>query len=97
MSACRPLLSVAALLALAASAPAGPPRTDAYGDPLPAGARYRLGTVRLRHDAEVLRVCWAPDGKSLVSTAQDGTMRLWRLADGKEVRRWDMTPEYSVS
>src|SRR5262249_44367799 len=38
-------------------------RTDRHGDPLPAGALVRMGTVRLRHSAHVDHVLYAPDGK----------------------------------
>jgi RNA polymerase sigma factor (sigma-70 family) len=63
--------------------------TDAHGDMLPAGARLRLGTVRLRHAGGVASLAFAPDGKALVSTGDnlDRSIRLWDLASGKELRR----------
>jgi WD40 repeat protein len=64
-------------------------RTDAYGDPLPKGARFRLGTVRLRHDDAAWSVAWLPDGRTLASSSRDKTVRLWRIPGGKQLARWD--------
>src|SRR5262249_37004122 len=61
---------------------------DVKGDSLPAGALARLGTTRFRHDADVTFVAFGGDGKTLLTAGQDGTMRLWDLADGKELRRF---------
>jgi WD40 repeat protein/beta-lactamase regulating signal transducer with metallopeptidase domain len=65
-----------------------PPTADQHGDALPAGVLTRLGTTRLRHAADVTFVSFGPDGKTLVTAARDGTVRLWELATGKEVRRF---------
>lgn len=64
-----------------------PVRTDLYGDPLPAGAIARLGTLRLRHPRWVSSVSFSPDGKTLVSGGQDRTIRFWELESGKLVRK----------
>jgi WD40 repeat protein len=62
------------------------PRLDAHGDPLPPGARCRIGTTRLRPGAPVTSLAFTPDGKRLVSaTAWNGTY-VWDAATGKELR-----------
>src|SRR5262249_57417630 len=59
------------------------PRTDRYGDPLPAGAVLRLGTVHLRHDDAVSGVAVAPDGNLLASAGLHGTARPWPPPRGR--------------
>src|SRR5262249_51364167 len=64
---------------------AGP--TDSLGDALPPGALARLGTMRLRHGAEITLVGFPAHGKHLLSVGKDGTARLWEIATGRELRR----------
>jgi WD40 repeat protein len=69
-----------------APAPAG---TDCYGDPLPAGAVARLGTIRLRHSSGAACVVFSPDGKTLI-LGGDG-LWAWDVATGKEMRWFSET------
>jgi RNA polymerase sigma factor (sigma-70 family) len=59
-------------------------RTDCHGDPLPAEALARLGTVRLRHSARITALDFSPDGKRIVSCGSDG-IRVWKAASGQEM------------
>jgi WD40 repeat protein len=63
-------------------------RVDLHGDPLPAGALARLGTVRFRQDGAVWEVAFSRDGK-LVAASSDARNRIvvWERATGRKL--WD--------
>jgi WD40 repeat protein len=63
------------------------PATDAHGDPLPAGAIARVGTLRLRHDAPIVALAWSRDSAVLASGSHDKTACLWDAKTGKLRRR----------
>jgi RNA polymerase sigma factor (sigma-70 family) len=67
---------------------------DLHGDPLPPGAEARLGTVRLRHGAEILALAFSPDGKALVSTGRDRALRLWEAPTGLQLARVPKQQDY---
>jgi WD40 repeat protein len=80
----RRLFAAISLLFAALAAPAADAPADLYGDPLPPGAFARMGTARLRQRATA--VAFAPDGKTFATAGGDNFVRLWSVADGKEVR-----------
>jgi WD40 repeat protein len=63
-----------------------PLRTDAYGDPLPAGAIRRLGTIRFRAGNYLACAALSPDGKWIAAGGQRGFVHLLDASTGKERR-----------
>jgi RNA polymerase sigma factor (sigma-70 family) len=74
-----------------ADAPAPePPRTDRYGDPLPAGAAMRLGTVRSRQAPFIKHIVFSPDGQLVVTDNGQHHLLVWDARDGKKLRQIDL-------
>jgi WD40 repeat protein len=71
------------------TAAAEPPRFDAQGDPLPAEALARLGTLRFKHGGTIVVLSLSADGKLLATGADDNVIRLWDVASGKLLRRFE--------
>jgi WD40 repeat protein len=61
-------------------------RADAYGDPLPAGAIMRMGTIRFRAGEWMSGLALAPDGKLLASLGKDGAVHIFDAVSGRESR-----------
>jgi RNA polymerase sigma factor (sigma-70 family) len=59
------------------------------GERLPSGVLARMGSTHLRHGDVVSFAAYMPDGQQLVTAGRDKTVRLWDLATGKELRRFD--------
>ena len=75
-----------------AGSTAGTLRVDQLGDPLPAGALLRLGTLRLQHPRVVQDMALSPDEKTIVTLG--GSMIVWETATGK--KRWRPTRTISA-
>jgi RNA polymerase sigma factor (sigma-70 family) len=69
--------------------PSPTPRTDRHGDPLPAGAVARLGTVRFRHPGWRKKILFSPDGKTLLTRAESNSLRIWDPTTGKLLGKID--------
>jgi WD40 repeat protein len=57
-------------------------------DPLPEGARACLGSPRMVTTAYPGAVAFSPDGKTLATANNDGSVRLWDVATGTEDPRF---------
>ncbi len=76
-------------------APPGPRRTDRYGDPLPAGAVFRLGALRLQHPQAISQIAFAAGNRLATATCRiaglarspDPCFRLWDRGTGKQLPR----------
>jgi WD40 repeat protein len=89
-----PVVSFFAFLIVACLVRADQPaKLDIYGDPLPAGAIARLGTVRGRHGDGASFVAFLPGGKVILTLGRDETVRQWDAATGKELRQFQLTDE----
>jgi WD40 repeat protein len=84
------LLATSALGAQAATAPATQPPGDIYGDPLPAGASARYGTMRLRHARHAWAAAFSADKTRLASVDGTGRLMVWDLKTGQ--RLWASDP-----
>jgi RNA polymerase sigma factor (sigma-70 family) len=63
------------------------PAADRYGDPLPPGARARLGTLLFRHGSHIDTIAISPGGKTLVlGSSYNNRVRLTDAATGKTIR-----------
>jgi len=77
-------IACAAMLGWWAQVLAGP--VDLHGDPLPAEAAARFGTVRFRHQTGVTSLSLSPDGKQVATTDQGPAVSVWDAATGKRLR-----------
>lgn len=60
------------------------PLKDQLGDPLPAHALLRLGTLRFRYGGVVRMLAFARDGKTLTCCGWDNPIRRWDTQTGAE-------------
>jgi len=87
---------VSLLILVTQSVSAEPPRFDAHGDPLPAGALLRFGTIRFRQGDGINNSAISPDGRLLATTAHR-TVAVWEIATGRRLHllNCDVSREWS--
>jgi WD40 repeat protein len=73
--------------------PAAEPLRDAHDDPLPPGAIARLGSMRFRHNAQIVAARFSADGKRLISANQRDGIRVWDRATGTMLQTAPYTAE----
>jgi WD40 repeat protein len=66
--------------------------TEARVPPVRVGSDAR--SIR-GHNAPVLRIAYSPDGKWLASSDDDGVVKIWETATGKEVRALEKQPDWA--
>ncbi len=81
MSECRTLLAV-----LVAFASVWPVTATEPAVALPDGAIACLGQARLRHADRITGVAFTPDGKQVITSGADGTVRVWSVETGMQLR-----------
>ncbi len=86
--------SVVVATAVATTAVIGATKLDLHGDPMPEHAVARLGTTRLHHDYGMIRQMDVARNKRnvVVTSADDRTVRVWDLKDGKQIRQFGLIP-----
>jgi RNA polymerase sigma factor (sigma-70 family) len=70
------------------------PEAGRSADPsLPRGARARMGSTPLRHEANVAQVVFSPDGRTLATGGWDRAVRLWDFKTGEPAPGLDVLKE----
>jgi WD40 repeat protein len=62
-----------------------PLRRDILGDPLPPGARVRMGTTRWQHPCPVTYVRFLAGGTQALTAGEDAIFRVWDVATGLQI------------
>lgn len=92
------ILATSPTLVAEPPAPATPARAavDLYGDPLPVGAKARIGSVRYRAETHLLGFAFAAGGKEFVTASQFGPIVSWDAATGRRLKEIYKGPEQSL-